>query len=140
MRIIIFILCAVSVLSSSFIYSQEIKHPIDAYLDSCIDRNPSTFSMVNCIESAIQRWDDELNRFYKLLTGVLDEESAKILKSAEIEWIKYKEKEMANIEMIYSRLEGTMYIPMKYYAKLEVIRTRALQIADYYRLITEEES
>lgn len=138
MKNIIHIIFFILIISVSFSYSQEVKHPIDAYLDSCIEKDPSTFGMVNCIESAIQKWDDELNRYYKYLVGVLDEESVEILKSAELEWIKYKRKEMANIEMIYSKLEGTMYIPMKYYAKLEVIRSRAMQIADYYRLITDD--
>jgi uncharacterized protein YecT (DUF1311 family) len=135
---IIIAFTAVFIFVSSSAFTQEIKHPIDSYLDSCIETDPSTFGMVNCIESAIQKWDDELNKYYKLILSVLDEESAKILKSSEIEWIKFKDKEMDNIEMIYSKLDGTMYIPMKFYAKLEIIRSRAMQIADYYRLITEE--
>ena len=138
MRRIIFTFTLLFILTASVSFSQEIKHPIDSYLDSCMEVDPSTFGMVNCIESAIQKWDDELNKYYKLLVGVLDEESVKILKSSETEWIEFKKKEMANIEMIYSKLEGTMYIPMKYYAKLEIIRTRAMQISEYYRLVTEE--
>lgn len=135
---IIIVFTAVFVFVSSSSFTQEIKHPIDSYLDSCMEVDPSTFGMVNCIESAIQKWDDELNKYYKLLVGALDEESVKILKSSETEWIEFKKKEMANIEMIYSKLEGTMYIPMKYFAKLEIIRTRAMQISEYYRLVTEE--
>lgn len=135
---IIIVFTAVFIFVSSSAFTQEIKHPIDSSLDSCMEVDPSTFGMVNCIESAIQKWDDELNKYYKLLVGALDEESVKILKSSETEWIEFKKKEMANIEMIYSKLEGTMYIPMKYYAKLEIIRTRAMQISEYYRLVTEE--
>lgn len=135
---IIIVFTAVFIFVSSSAFTQEIKHPIDSYLDSCMEVDPSTFGMVNCIESAIQKWDDELNKYYKLLVGALDEESVKILKSSETEWIEFKKKEMANIEMIYSKLEGTMYIPMKYYAKLEIIRIRAMQISEYYRLVTEE--
>lgn len=122
---------------SAKLFSQESVHPIDKYLDSCMEKDYSTFGMVKCTEEAIQMWDDELNKYYKLLMKILDEESAKTLKASEIQWIEFKEKEMKNIEQIYSKMEGTMYIPMKYYAKMEVIKTRALQLANFYDLLKE---
>lgn len=122
---------------SAKLFSQESQHPIDKFLDSCMEKDYSTFGMVKCTEEAIQMWDDELNKYYKLLMNILDEESAKTLKTSELQWIEFKGKEMKNIEQIYSKIEGTMYIPMKYYAKMEVIKTRALQLANFYGLLTE---
>lgn len=118
----------------SAITAQESTHPIDIFLDSCMEKDYTTFGMVNCIEKAIEMWNVELDKYYNLLMTELDGESAKILKSAEVDWIKYKEKEMENIESIYGKLKGTMYTPMKYFAKLEIVKTRALQLADYYDL------
>ena len=119
------------------IYSQEDKHPIDVYLDSCMEINPSTAGMVRCTDEAIKMWDNELNKFYKLLIKTLDGESVNILKSAQVEWIVFRDKEFANIENIYSRKEGTMYIPMQLFSRLEIIKARALQLQDYYELLTE---
>ena len=119
------------------IYSQENKHPIDVYLDSCMEINPSTAGMVRCTDEAIKMWDNELNKFYKLLIKTLDGESVNILKSAQVEWIVFRDKEFANIENIYSRKEGTMYIPMQLFSRLEIIKARALQLQDYYELLTE---
>ncbi|MFA5405065.1 MAG: lysozyme inhibitor LprI family protein [Ignavibacteria bacterium] len=133
-----FIFVFVMLFVSVKLYSQDTQHPIDKYLDSCFKINDyTTMGMVNCTEEAIQMWDDELNKYYKLLMNILDDESVKTLKASELQWIEFKDKEMKNIEKIYSKMEGTMYIPMKYYAKMEVIKTRALQISDFYNLLTE---
>jgi uncharacterized protein YecT (DUF1311 family) len=133
----IFIFVFVLLFVSAKLYSQNSQHPIDVYLDSCMEKNPSTIGMVKCTEEAIQMWDNELNKYYKILMKVLDEESAKTLKASELKWIEFKEMELKNIEKIYSKMEGTMYIPMKYYAKMEIVKTRALQLGNFYDLLTE---
>jgi uncharacterized protein YecT (DUF1311 family) len=133
----IFLLFAILIIAvSSRVFSQETPHPIDVYLDSCMERNQSTMGMTKCTDDAFKMWDDELNKYYKILMKTLDDESAKTLKSAEIQWIEFKEKEFTNIDIIYSKMDGTMYIPMHSYAKLEIIKARALQLKDYYDLIT----
>jgi uncharacterized protein YecT (DUF1311 family) len=99
--------------------------------------NPSTAGIVRCTDEAIKMWDNELNKFYKLLIKTLDGESVNILKSAQLEWIVFRDKEFTNIENIFSRKEGTMYIPMQLFARLEIIKNRALQLQDYYELLTE---
>jgi uncharacterized protein YecT (DUF1311 family) len=129
------LLPVVLLISYSSLYSQDRKHTIDSELDECIELNSHTHGTVECIEKAIEKWDAELNKYYKLLMNELDEESAKALKSAELEWISYKDKEMQSIEGIFSKLDGTMYIPMKYYSKMDIIKTRALQLKDYYGLV-----
>jgi uncharacterized protein YecT (DUF1311 family) len=122
-------------LSYSSVNSQDRKHTIDAELDECIELNSHTHGTVECIEKAIEKWDAELNKYYKLLMKELDAESAEMLRSAEKEWIAYKDSEMKNIESIFSRLDGTMYIPMKFFSKMDIIKTRALQLKDYYELL-----
>ena len=120
----------------SRLFAQDTPHPIDVYLDSCMEKNPSTMGMTKCTDEAAKMWDEELNKYYKILMNVLDDESAKALKSAEVQWIAFKEKEFANIDLMYSKMDGTMYIPMHSYAKLDIIKARALQLKDYYELMT----
>jgi|WetSurMetagenome_2_1015567.scaffolds.fasta_scaffold46789_3 uncharacterized protein YecT (DUF1311 family) len=122
---------------SAKVFSQESNHPIDVFLDSCMEKDYSTAGMVKCTNDACKMWDGELNKYYKILMGMLDEESAKTLKTSELQWIEFKEKEYSNIDKIYSKMEGTMYIPMRAYARLEIIKTRALQLKDYYELLTQ---
>ncbi len=61
----------------------------------------------------------------------LDEESAKELKSAELEWIAYKDKEIKFIHKMYSTKEGTMYIPMRADAIMSITKMRALKLEEY---------
>jgi uncharacterized protein YecT (DUF1311 family) len=117
-------------------FAQETPHPIDVFLDSCLEKNISTMGMTQCTDEAVKMWDAELNKYYKILMSVLDDESVKSLKAAEVQWIIFKDSEFENIDMMYSKLDGTMYIPMHSYAKLEIIKARALQLKDYYELMT----
>jgi hypothetical protein len=36
-------------------------------------------------------------------------------------------------------MEGTMYIPMYVYAKMNIVKERALKLKDYYELLTNKE-
>ena len=134
MKKLIFLFLFSALLTPLKLNPQEYIHPIDKYLDSCQEKNPSTAGMVNCINEAFEKWDAELNKFYKLLMSELDDESAKVLKTAELEWIAYKEKEFKLIDKIYSKKEGTMYIPMRAYDRMDIIKSRALELKSYYDL------
>jgi len=126
--------------SNSKLFSQdENRHPIDVYLDSCLERNPSTFGMVDCTREAEKMWNAELNKYYKLLMTIIDDSSASILKESERDWVKYKEKEIANIENIYSQVEGTMYQIERAYQIMEITRIRAMQLKDYYDVLTGDD-
>ena len=104
-----------------------------------MEKDYSTAGMVKCTEEAMKMWDTELNNYYKLLIGILDEKSKNSLKYAETMWIKYRDSEFKNIYNVYSKLEGTMYIPMYVYAKMEIVKERALKLKDYYELLTNKE-
>ncbi|MBI5404354.1 MAG: DUF1311 domain-containing protein [Ignavibacteriae bacterium] len=119
-------------------FSQENKNPIDIYLDTCMEKNPSTMGILKCTDEAFQMWDNELNKYYKLLLGILNDDGAKALKESELRWIEFRDKEFANLEQIYSNFDGTMYIPIQALSRLEIVRTRANQLKDYYQLLTDK--
>jgi len=114
------------------------KHKIDKELDACIDKDPSTAGMVECIEKAIKQWDGELNKNYKLLAGALDKEGQENLKKTQLEWIKFRDAEIKLIASVYSKKEGTMYVPMSCDSVMEITKKRALELRSYYELITEK--
>ena len=114
------------------------KHKIDKELETCMDKNPSTAGMVECIEKAIKQWDEELNKNYKLLSGVLDREGQANLKKAQLEWIKFRDAEIKMIGSVYSKKEGTMYVPMSCDSVMEITKKRALELKAYYELIIEK--
>jgi uncharacterized protein YecT (DUF1311 family) len=125
-------------LFASFSTAQEqTRHPIDKAFEACVEKNGSTAGMVECTDKAYAAWDKELNKNYGALMSALKPKQKEALRLAELEWIKYRDLEFKFIDSIYDTLDGTMYIPMRIDARLEVIKKRALELKDFLNLATE---
>ena len=107
------------------------EHPIDKALGKCVDQDPSTAGMSDCISQAYVAWDKELNKNYNRLLAKLKPKERLALKAAQAEWIKYRNAEFNLIDAIYETKEGTMYISMRAEDRLRVVKKRALELASY---------
>jgi uncharacterized protein YecT (DUF1311 family) len=114
------------------------KHPIDRALEACITRDSTTAGMTKCADKALEMWDKELNRVYNDLAAKLDPKGKQSLKTAQIDWIKFRDSEYGLIDFVYSRMEGTMYIPMRVEARADVVRKRAVALKDYLDLLKDQ--
>jgi uncharacterized protein YecT (DUF1311 family) len=113
-------------------YAQEqTQSPIDKALDACIEKNGSTAGMTQCTETAFTAWDKELNRSYGEFMRQLKPAQKEALRLSQLEWIKYRDLEFKFIDAMYDSFEGTMYIPMRVDARLEVVKKRALELKHY---------
>jgi uncharacterized protein YecT (DUF1311 family) len=110
---------------------REKKHPIDAAMDACVDKNPSTQGTVHCIMAALKSWDGELNSSYQKLSARLDGKGKMSLKAAQLQWIKYRDAELVAIRGVYAKTDGTMYRPMAAEDAMQVTRQRVLQLNGY---------
>ncbi len=113
------------------------KHPIDKVLEACIDKNGSTAGMVECTDKAFAAWDKEMNKNYGALMLALKPKQKEALRTAQLEWIKYRDLEFRFIDSVFDTLDGTMYIPMRISSRMETIKKRALELKDYLNLVTE---
>jgi len=137
MRKLLLALISILLLASLSTAQEQPQHPIDKALDACIDKNGSTAGMVECTDKAYAAWDKELNKNYGELMRVLNPKQKEALRQAQLEWIKYRDLEFKSIDSVYDTLEGTMYIPMRISAHLEVIKKRALELKDRFDLIKD---
>ncbi len=137
MRKLLLALISILLLTSLSTAQEPTQHPIDKALDACIDKNGSTAGMVECTDKAYAAWDKELNKNYGELMRALNPKQKEALRLAQLEWIKYRDLEFKSIDSIYDTMEGTMYIPMRISAHLEVIKKRALELSNYLELIKE---
>src|SRR5881397_914981 len=103
-----------------FFAQEQIQHPIDKALEACIDKNGSTAGMVECTDKAYAAWDKELNKNYGDLMRKLATKQKEALRLSQLEWIKHRDLEFKFIDSIYDTLAGTMYIPMRIAAHMEV--------------------
>lgn len=115
----------------------EKKHPIDVMLEDCLAKNENytTAGMLECTDKAYNEWDNELNSVYKKLRAKLSGTEKSVLKKAQVAWIAFRDLEFKNIDSIYDKLEGTMYIPMRLNEKLEIVKNRAEQLNGYFQLL-----
>ena len=133
-------LLLLSLLLPTIVSAQETpKHPIDAALDVCTEKDPSTAGMVRCTDIAYKKWDQELNKSYRTLMSRLKPADKLLLKSAQLSWISFRDNEFRLIESIYDKIQGTMYIPMRIDEKMQIVKQRALALANHVDMLDEAE-
>lgn len=93
--------------------------------------------MVECTDKAYAAWDKELNQNYGKLMRTLKPPQKETLRLAQLEWIKYRDLDFKLIDSVYDTMQGTMYIPMRIAARLEVLKKRALELKDYQDLLQD---
>ena len=106
----------------------EEKHPIDLKIGKLADDANSTAESTDAYEQGLKLWDKELNRVYQELKKTLPEKSFAVLKDSQVQWLAYRDAQIAFINSCYDQYDGTMYIPMRASAIMEVTRSRALEL------------
>jgi uncharacterized protein YecT (DUF1311 family) len=124
---------------SGSVTQDQPPHPIDKALEACIDKNGSTAGMVQCTDTAYAAWDKELNKNYGELMRSLKPPQKEALRLAQLEWIRYRDLDFKLIDSLYDTMQGTMYIPMRIDARMEVVKKRALELKGFLDLVTEGE-
>lgn len=115
------------------------SHPIDRALEVCIEKDPTTAGTVNCTDIAYKKWDQELNKNYQTLMRKLKPAGKQLLKTAQLNWITYRDNEFKLIDSIYDMLQGTMYIPMRIDEKMQIVKQRALALVSHLDMLNESE-
>jgi uncharacterized protein YecT (DUF1311 family) len=138
---LVYLLVTVLLLLVPFSVSAEKakKHPIDKMQEDCIKKDDSTAGMANCTYKAQDMWDKELNKNYNALMKKLSPTDREVLKSAQKKWLEFRDSEFKLIDALYSKLQGTMYIPMRASELKEIVRKRAMDLSAYLDLTGEME-
>jgi uncharacterized protein YecT (DUF1311 family) len=125
------LLCVFPVLALA---QEPTQHPIDKALDACIDQNGSTAGMVECTAKAYVAWDKELNKNYVELMRTVKPKQKEALRLSQLEWIKHRDLEFKFIDSMFDTFQGTMYIPMRVGARLDIIKQRALALKSHLEI------
>ena len=62
-----------------------------------------------------------------------------VLKTAQLSWITYRDTEFKLIDSLYDEIQGTMYIPMRYDEKMQIVKQRALAMSAHLDTLNESE-
>ena len=108
------------------------QNKIDQDLEKCLSKDNSTAGQRNCIISAQNSWDKELNRSYLSLSQKLGKTSKQELVTAQRNWILFRDSEFKLINKYYFDIKkGTIFYVISENKKLEIIKERALQLKEY---------
>ena len=119
---------------------KEKKHPIDMWLEKCMEKeNYTTAGMLNCSSQALDKWDKELNRVYKELIKKLSPEEKELLKQSQLQWIRFRDAEFKWIESFYNSRKGTMFPLMEIGDKMHLVSERVKWLEGYLRYLKEIE-
>jgi len=137
------IISLIFILFTNFTFGQESeteKHPIDIKVEDClaIGSNQTTIGTINCIQTAMEEWDAELNKYYKLLMNTLNTDEQEKLRAAQRQWLVYRDKEFEFIGTRYGKMEGTIFNIIEADSRNNIVRQRALELKSYYDILIFE--
>ena len=131
------VLCLLAIGISSNAQETEATYPIDRKYRVCVDSNSSTLGMLECISAATKEWDEQLNKYYKLLAEKLNQTQKASLRTTQREWLVYKEKETRFYLDLYTEREGTIWNVVMARRGMDLIRQRAIELIEYYETISQ---
>ncbi|QHT69179.1 DUF1311 domain-containing protein [Rhodocytophaga rosea] len=119
--------------------SSNDTHPIEKRFADCLEKEEgqTTMGMMECAGKARDEWDKELNKYYKLLMGVLSAAEKTKLQQAQRKWIEYRDTENAFSGEMYYNMEGTMWRITAVERQVELVKERALTLQSYYETLKE---
>lgn len=114
------------------------RHPVDAWLTACMEKDPSTQGTNRCLGQAYEKWDAELNRAYRELSARLAEGLRPSLREAQRAWVDFRDRDLAWLAAFYGGLDGSMYRSMLAADRVELVRKRVLELLSLRDVLEQE--
>ena len=107
--------------------------PIDVALDQCLSApdGESTAGMIACLGTAYQSWDQELNAVYGELIALLEPDQKQALKSAQRQWIAFRDAENAFLASLQGPDSGSALRVTANQVITDFIKTRVNELRVY---------
>ena len=138
------LLTALLVFSSVFSQNNKTEHYLDKEYQKCLQGNLGNLGERRCHSEFEDKWDKEMNRLYVHLIKLIEMHMNPIhgdeaidsitltnFKTAQRQWLKYRDAEFKLISKIYDR-KGSMYYTLSAYRRMNFVRARAIELM-YYR-------
>ena len=136
------ILCAALLLIICFCgtsMAADKKYPIDKWLDAQIMKAAGNDpAMAEAVYIAADKWDAELNKYYKAVMDKLDAAGQAKLKDAQRAWLKFRDAELDAAGAVTDTFEagGTMQRLDMNDRRMSLIRARTIDLMEYNRQLS----
>ena len=127
-------MCFLTSINKIYCQVKAVKTDIDQRQQQCLDstQNQTTAGMIGCTIRARDDWDKNLNKYYKLLMQALSGDEKVKLKTAQKNWLIFRNSELAFTSTLYNNMDGTMWSVIKVQNDADLIKQRALALEAYY--------
>lgn len=137
-KLLIFIFIASAQLSNA--QTERLFNPIDKKLNQCLSDSSGVMGQSNCMQAATEEWTQQMEKQYKLLVVMLPKNEKQNLINTQTKWKEYRNTEIILVEKIendyYQKNQGMLVYPqLAAERKMNIIKTRTLELTDYYNLI-----
>ncbi len=109
-------------------------YPIDKKQEDCVNKNPTTANMIDCTEKAYEAWGKEVEINYLQLMRELSPTGKELLKASQLEWTKFRDKELKLINHMNQNVSGSMYRVECAQDRVNLVKDRALELKEYLGL------
>lgn len=123
--------------NTAFALEEPIPHPIDIWLQQKLEKDYTTVGMRVAMNTAREKWDQEMNQIYTQLMSRLNKEQKTSLRESQRVWLKFRDAEGKVISNIIASKEGTMWQLTATSEGMELVRARALQLKEYEDTLEE---
>ena len=116
---------------------------IEKELNQCLTDSSGVTGQFNCLNKAAENWEKLMQKKYNLLLKILPEEERQDLINAQKKWEEYEIVEALLAEKIESRYYSlnpkmTIYPQIAEERKMNLLKTRAIELTEYCNLITDK--
>lgn len=113
-------------------------HPIDAKRLECrgAKENQDPDGSIGCEYTARIAWEKEVERYSDLLLKVLKPGEKKIFKTAQKDWVVFRDNEMEFANNLYKHMESKAWLVVHAVRLTNIFRTRALELQEYHEMAT----
>ena len=115
----------------------EVKDPIDIAMEAAIDRNSSTAGMCKATAVAREKWEERLNAAWAKLKKKMPADEFAELQKAQRAWIAYRDLQIKSYEATYAKMDGTMWIPIRAGAGMDLTKQRVQDLESLLGLFDE---
>lgn len=113
-------------------------NPIDEALEACRQGGQTTLELGQCLTTAMQQWDKELNAAYAALMQTLEPGAREALKASERAWIGFRDAEVKFLRERFSTQDGTLWPLVEGAQIMDLTRRRAIQLRCYVKMMDME--
>lgn len=119
--------------STAALANDDFIKVLDEKITTCKSNAENTLATVDCYNSGLKSWDNELNKQYKLLSSEQSDEFKSSLRKSQNSWIKYRDSYIEAMGEYYKQQGGTIWGVMLSEAKVRITRDKAIEL---YKLRT----